>query len=55
MLLISSDRGKTAVVKPGREYQEVGVNELEPFRTTPAFLDGRMYVRTLKHVYCIGR
>jgi outer membrane protein assembly factor BamB len=54
-IYISSDNGKTVVIKPGREYEEVASNKLEPFRSTPVFAGSRMYVRTLKHLYCIGK
>jgi outer membrane protein assembly factor BamB len=54
-LLVSSDRGKTVVLKPGRAYAETGRNTLEPFRATPVFDGGRMYVRGLRHLYCIGK
>ncbi len=54
-VLLSIDNGTTAVLEPGREYKEVGRNKLEPFRTTPVIVGGRMYIRTLKHIYCIAK
>jgi outer membrane protein assembly factor BamB len=51
---ISSDRGTTVVVQPGREYKELARNRLEPFRSSLVFEGKRMYVRTMKHLYCIG-
>ena len=54
LLFISSDSGTTLVLQPGREYQEVARNTLEPFRSTPVFEGRRMYVRTQKNLYCIG-
>ncbi len=44
----------TVVLEPGREYEELARNTLEAFRGTPIFDGKRMYVRTMKAVYCIG-
>ena len=54
-VFVGSESGVTVVVEPGREYKEVARNKLEPFRSCPVFHGSRMYVRTLKHVYCIGQ
>ena len=54
-LYASGADGVTVVFEPGRELREVARNKLEPFRATPVFRGTRMYVRTLKHLYCIGR
>jgi outer membrane protein assembly factor BamB len=53
-LYVSSDNGTTLVLEPGRKYKEVARNQLETFRSTPVFEGRRMYVRTLKHLWCIG-
>ena len=55
VLHVSSDSGKTVLVAPGREYRELGRNELENFRSTPLFIDGHMYVRGLNHLYSVGK
>jgi len=51
---ISSDNGVTIVLEPGREYKEIARNTLETFRSSPVFEGRRMYVRTQKHLWCIG-
>ncbi len=51
---VSSDNGTTIVLEPGRAYKEIARNTLETFRSTPVFEGRRMYVRTLKHLWCIG-
>jgi outer membrane protein assembly factor BamB len=51
---VSSDTGKTVIFEPGRQYRELAANSLEPFRSTPVFRDRNIYVRGLKHLYCIG-
>jgi outer membrane protein assembly factor BamB len=53
-LIVSSDSGKMVVVEPGRTYKEVAQNMLESLRSCPTFDGNRMYVRTFKHLYCIG-
>jgi outer membrane protein assembly factor BamB len=54
LIYLSSDDGTTIILKPGREYQEVGRNKLDTFRSSPVFEGKRMYVRTVKYLYCIG-
>ena len=51
---VSSDNGTTIVLEPGREFKEIARNTLESFRSSPVFEGKRMYVRTLKHLWCIG-
>lgn len=50
----SSDKGVTVVLQPGREYKELARNQLEPFRSSLVFEGKRVYIRTLKHLWCIG-
>jgi len=43
------------IVETGREYREVGTCSLEEYSDiNPAVVDGRIYMRTEKHLYCIG-
>ena len=44
----------TAVLAPGREFRQVAINKLEPYRSCPVFEGRRMYIRTAGHLYCIG-
>jgi hypothetical protein len=53
-LYASNNEGETVVIKPGREYQEVARNTLEPFRSTAVFSGKKMYVRGQSNLYCIG-
>jgi outer membrane protein assembly factor BamB len=53
-IYISSDNGTTIVLEPGRAYKEIARNDLETFRSSPVFEGRRMYVRTQKHLWCIG-
>ncbi len=47
--------GKTLVLRPGRDYEELAVNELERFSSTPLVHGDRVYVRTDATLYCIGK
>jgi hypothetical protein len=43
------------VVKPGPEFKMVSRNELgEKTDASPAISDGKIFLRGLKHLYCIG-
>lgn len=54
-VFVSSDTGVTIVLEPGREGRQVARNTLEPFRSSPVFEGSRMYIRALRHMYCIGK
>lgn len=55
MLHVTNDKGTTVLIKPGRQYEEPGRLTLETSRSCPIFDGSRMYVRTLKNLYCIGK
>jgi outer membrane protein assembly factor BamB len=52
---VGSEEGVTVVIEPGRAFAEVTRNTIEGFRSTPVFVDDRMYVRTFGNLYCIGK
>ncbi|MCD6288567.1 MAG: PQQ-binding-like beta-propeller repeat protein [Candidatus Hydrogenedentes bacterium] len=48
------EAGTTTIFKTGPKYEVVGTGKLgEPAAATPAFLDGRIYIRTTGHIYCV--
>jgi len=50
--LISRD-GEVHVIEAGREYRELAAGHLgEACDTSPAFADGRIYVRGRRHLFC---
>ncbi len=51
---VSGVSGNTAVLQPGRSYQQLALNSLEPFRSSPVFDGDRMYVRGQSKFYCIS-
>jgi outer membrane protein assembly factor BamB len=52
-LFIQDTRGKTLVLRPGRRYEAVAVNQLEGTGACPVFVGRRMYLRGQQHLYCI--
>lgn len=55
-IFLTSENGKIAVVKAGREWERLAVNDLDEMTYAgPAVVDGRVYVRTRKALYCFGR
>jgi outer membrane protein assembly factor BamB len=56
-ILFLAEDGLTLVLEPGREFKVVGKNQLTDgtaFRASPAVVNGRMYIRSQSHLYCIG-
>lgn len=54
-LYIFDTSGKMRVFEVAKEEKLLGEgNAAEKITTTPAFKDGRMYLRTPKYIYCIG-
>ncbi|QDU94436.1 outer membrane protein assembly factor BamB family protein [Lignipirellula cremea] len=54
-LYVSNNRGSTLVIAPGREYLEIAQNELDAeFKSSLAFDDAHVYIRTKDHLVCVG-
>ena len=50
-----NNEGEMIQIKTGDKYEEIGRASLgEACHATPAFADGRIYIRGVKHLYCIG-
>lgn len=55
LVFFLDDDGKTTIIRPGTEQQVVAINEIgEECRASPAIANGRLYLRGVKHLYCIG-
>ncbi|MDP7275151.1 MAG: sulfatase-like hydrolase/transferase [Planctomycetaceae bacterium] len=52
---VSNRDGNTVVFRTGRTYQEVARNKLEEFISTPVVHRDRIYIRTYRHLYAIGK
>ena len=54
-LYLFSEEGVMNVATAGREFKTIANSELkERVTSTPAFVDGRIYIRSEKNLYCIG-
>ena len=54
VLYLGSERGALVLVKPGAEAEVVASSSPGKFRSSPVFEHGRMYLRTMSHLYCFG-
>ncbi len=55
-IYVQTEGGECYVVKPGSAFEILAVNKLdEVFCASPAVSAGKMYLRGLRHLYCIGR
>lgn len=55
-LYILTEEGVMLIIQVGPEYKELTKCELgEKCYATPAFVDGRIYIRGLENLYCIGK
>ena len=54
-LYFTSERGAVAVLPPGGDLTPMVVNDLaEDTYATPAFADGKIYIRTVEALYAFG-
>jgi outer membrane protein assembly factor BamB len=54
-LYLLSEKGNMFIAEVGTEYKEITKNELgEKCHASPAFADGRIYIRGIENLYCIG-
>jgi len=51
--------GEVFVIKAGEAFEQLAVNRLttesEDFSSSPAAADGSLYIRSSKHLYCVGK
>lgn len=55
-IYITGETAETAVIQAGPTYKLLAKNSLDGTYTlsTPAFVDGQIFLRTATHLYCIG-
>lgn len=55
-LYMTSEDSRTYVLKLGDQFEQIAVNELDGDETyaTPVPVDGKVLIRSLKYLYCIG-
>jgi outer membrane protein assembly factor BamB len=52
---LMTEEGVTIIIKVARQFEEIARHELgEQATASPAFLDGRIYIRGKENLYCIG-
>ena len=55
-IYVQAEGGECHVIKPGPQFEILAVNKLdETFCASPAVSAGKIYLRGLKHLYCIGK
>ena len=55
-IYVQTEGGVCYVVKPGPMFEILAVNKLdETFCASPAISAGKIYLRGLRHLYCIGK
>jgi hypothetical protein len=53
-IYLSVENGTTAVLEPGRAYQEIARSSIAGFRSSPVFFGNRMYVRAFDGLWCFA-
>ena len=54
-IYLLSDRGELSVVSAEPKWRQIGQADFEEdVYATPAIADGRLYIRTVGHLYCFG-
>jgi hypothetical protein len=56
LVYIPNDAGVITVIRPGPLFETVASNNMgEHMNASPAISDGKIYIRTSKNIYCIGK
>ena len=56
LVYIPNDEGAINVIKPGATYESVARNSMgERMFASPAISDGKIYLRSTSHLFCIGK
>jgi outer membrane protein assembly factor BamB len=54
-IYLLDERGRLTVIRSGRDWQVLSTSDFqEDGYATPAIADGRIYLRTSRHLYCFG-
>jgi outer membrane protein assembly factor BamB len=55
-IYVTSEDGLTTVVKAGPKFEVLAENKLDEYTlSSPAISNGQIFLRTTKHLYCIGK
>jgi outer membrane protein assembly factor BamB len=55
-IYVTNEDGLTTVVKAGAKFEVLAENNLDDYcLSSPAISDGQIFIRTTRHLYCIGK
>lgn len=54
LVFVTGNDAKSLVLRPGREFAEQAANGFDRINSSPVFDGGRLFVRTDKHLVCLG-
>jgi outer membrane protein assembly factor BamB len=55
-IYVTNEDGLTTVIKAGAKFEVLAENDLGDYcLSSPAISDGQLFIRTTKHLYCIGK
>jgi outer membrane protein assembly factor BamB len=55
-IYITNEDGVTSVVKAGPKFELLAQNDFDDYAlSSPAMSEGQIFIRTAKHLYCIGK
>jgi outer membrane protein assembly factor BamB len=55
-IYVTNEDGRTVVVKAGPAFEVVAENDFDDYTlSSPAISEGQIFIRTAKHLYCIGK
>lgn len=53
---ITNEEGRTTVIRAGDKFEVLAENDMDDYTlSSPAISDGRIFLRTAAHLYCIGK
>jgi outer membrane protein assembly factor BamB len=55
-IYITNEDGMTSVVQAGPKFEVLATNDVDDYSlSSPAMSEGQIFIRTAKHLYCIGK
>ncbi|PYR27739.1 MAG: hypothetical protein DMF98_04985 [Acidobacteria bacterium] len=55
-IYVTNEDGKTVVIKAGPAFEVLAENDLDDYTlSSPAVSEGQIFIRTAKHLYCVGK
>ena len=55
-IYVTNEDGRTVVIKAGPAFEVLSENDLDDYTlSSPAVSEGQIFIRTAKHLYCIGK